>query len=91
MIKQDKSELRAHYRCMRDGILPEERAWQAREICELIVSSEAYARAQSVLLYAAIGSEMDLSPVAHDAWEKGKTVAYPRCDDREGRMTFFAV
>lgn len=91
MIKQDKSELRAHYRCMRDGILPEERAWQAREICELILSSEAYARAQSVLLYAAIGSEIDLSPVAHDAWEKGKTVAYPRCDDREGRMTFFAV
>lgn len=91
MIAKQKRALREHYRHVRDALSPEERLVQSREICMQISQTEAYAQAQSVLLYAALGSEIDLSLLAHDAWQKGKTVAYPRCFDGQGHMAFYVV
>ena len=91
MIAKQKKALREHYRQVRDALLPDERLAQSQEICTQIMQTELYAQAQSVLLYAAQGSEIDLSTLARDAWEKGKTVAYPRCLDGQGHMAFYTV
>ena len=91
MIKEQKKALRAHFRAVRASITPENRAEECREICARILQSDAYMEANSLLVYAALGDEIDLSAVSHDAWRQGKTVAYPRCLDREGRMSFFTV
>ena len=91
MSATDKHALRAYYRALRDQLTPEQRKTEEREICSQIICSDAYAMADSVLLYAARGSEIDLSLVAVDAWAAGKVVAYPRCLDRSGHMAFFAV
>ena len=91
MIAKQKKALREHYRQVRDALLPDERLAQSQEICTRIMQTELYAQAQSVLLYAAQGSEIDLSTLARDAWEKGKTVAYPRCLDGQGHMAFYTV
>ena len=72
-------------------MLQEERAAQSREICTQILQSPVYQGVSCVLLYAATEHEIDLSAVARDAWEKGKTVAYPRCLDKAGHMAFFVV
>ena len=91
MNDMTKKELRAAFKAARADMLPEDRAVQTREICAQILQSPLYADASCVLLYAATGDEIDLSTVAHDAWAKGKTVAYPRCLDRAGHMAFFVV
>ena len=91
MIKEQKKQLRAHYRAVRADIAPEARAEQCREICARILQSDAYKEADSLLLYAALGDEIDLSAVARDAWRQGKAVAYPRCLDKEGRMAFYVA
>lgn len=91
MIDQTKKQLRAHYVGVRADLTPEERKAQADAICANIMQSEAYVRANSVLLYACHGDEIDLSAVAHHAWAQGKTVAYPRCLDKQGSMAFFEV
>ncbi len=91
MIDTKKRELRARFANLRDGMTPEQRAEQNARICAQILASDAYTQSDCVLLYAARGSELDLSAVAADAWQKGKVVAYPRCLDKSGRMAFFAV
>ncbi len=70
---------------------PAQRAAQSREICAQILQSPMYQSASCVLLYAAKDEEIDLSCVAADAWEQGKTVAYPRCLDKAGHMAFYVV
>ena len=91
MTDKSKRELRARYKGLRDAMTPEQRAQESARICEQILATEAYIRADSVLLYAAQGSEIDLFPIARDAWQRGKVVAYPRCLDKAGSMAFFAV
>ena len=91
MNATDKRALRAQYRALRNQLTPAQRREETASICAQILRSRAYARADAVLLYAAQGSEIDLSAVAADAWVSGKAVAYPRCLDRSGRMAFFAV
>lgn len=83
--------LRAHFRAARADMTPEGRAAECREICARILESDAYAAADVLLLYAALGDEIDLLAIAHDAWRRGKTVAYPRCLDKDGHMAFFTV
>lgn len=48
-------------------------------ICAAILSSEEYRQADSILLYAACGGEVDLSAVAKQAKQDGKRVAWPVC------------
>ena len=48
-------------------------------ICAAILASEGYRRADSILLYAACGGEVDLSAVAQQARLDGKRVAWPFC------------
>lgn len=91
MIDTQKKTLRAQFARLRDGMDSALREQQSVQICANILRSDAYARADSVLLYAASGSELDLSAVAADAWQKGKVVAYPRCLDKAGSMAFFVV
>lgn len=91
MSEMTKKELRAAYRAARADMMPEQRAAQAEQICAHILQSSVYAEASCVLLYAATEGEIDLSAVAKDAWEQGKTVAYPRCLDKAGHMAFFIV
>ncbi len=91
MNEMTKKELRAHYRAARADMTPEQRAAQSRAICAHILQDPTYINASCVLLYAAKGDEIDLSAVARDAWELGKTVAYPRCLDKTGSMAFYVV
>ena len=91
MIDTQKRALRAQYARLRDGMESSLREQQTAQICANILCSDAYAEADCVLLYAASGSELDLSAVAADAWQKGKAVAYPRCLNKAGSMAFFVV
>lgn len=63
----------------RQRLTPEARRAADAEICARILRSEAYHRAQRLLLYAAAGCEVNLSAVAAQAARDGKQVAWPVC------------
>ncbi len=48
-------------------------------ICAAILGSEAYRRAERILVYHAAGGEVDLNAVAQQAKRDGKRVAWPVC------------
>lgn len=58
--------------------LPQRQAADAA-ICRRILATEAYRRAECLLVYAAAGGEVDLSLLAERARQEGKHVAYPVC------------
>lgn len=83
-----KREIRKRLRERRDAISAE----QAREwndaIVARIAASEAFQCADTVLLYAPTGSEIDLMPLTLLAWERGIDVAFPVCDTEACTLSF---
>ncbi|MBR6677091.1 MAG: hypothetical protein IKL24_07165, partial [Clostridia bacterium] len=85
-----KKELRLTLRAQRDGIEADKRRAFSELICKSCLSLPEYTSAKVVLLYFPTGSEADLSLLAEDALQSGKTVAYPRVEGK-GMMTFFSI
>ena len=83
-----KKEIRKKLRERRDAIPAEQaRVWNAA-IVERIAVSKAFQNADLVLLYAPIGSEIDLLPLIPLAWERGIEVAFPVCDTEACTLSF---
>lgn len=78
---EEKSLLRKKYRQIRESEI-QNREELSERICTLCASLPEFLAADTVLLYAAKGSEVDLSSLFYRAVEMGKTVGYPRCVER---------
>ncbi len=62
--------------------LPDEtRAAANAALCAHLASLPAFARAKTLLVYAAFGGEADLAALIRQAEQAGKTVAYPVCGE----------
>jgi 5-formyltetrahydrofolate cyclo-ligase len=61
---------------------PGEALAKSRRACERLAGLEEFRRADCVMLYLPIPGEVDTTPLAHAAWEAGKTLAAPKpCPD----------
>lgn len=85
----EKQILRKKYKCQRDS-LSKKTVEYSRLICESCAELDEFKSADTILLYFAKGSEVDLSSLAEIAYSMGKRVAYPRCSG-EGRMSFHKI
>lgn len=86
---EDKSTLRKKYKVIRESLF-EKAPEYSLEICKACATLEEFRGADTVLLYFAKGSEVDLSTLAAQAFDMGKCVAYPRCL-KDGEMTFHKI
>ncbi len=85
-----KADLRATLRAARRALTTEVRRETDRCISSHITDTDAYRNADCILLYAAVGGEVDLSRVAQEAYRDGKLVGYPRVEG-DGIMHFYDV
>lgn len=90
-IKRAKDIIRQESSARRDALSIEERASRSARICEFAEGLESFRHADIVLLYAPIKSEIDVMPIAVSALEKGKKVAFPRCDKETRTMKFHFI
>lgn len=90
-IKKEKSSLRCSCLQKRRAIPEELKAEFERKICEHILSSVSYKYYDTILLYAALYDEPDLTYLCKEALSDGKLVAYPRCIPGSREMTFHYV
>ena len=63
----------------RNALTDAARAAYSARICEQIYASEAFRRARTLLLYRAVGAEVNVDGVWHEAERLGKRVAFPVC------------
>ena len=91
MIKKQKDDIREEYK-ERRRLMPEEEKFRRDEaICKAAAGLVSFRYAEYVLLYAAASDEIDVSPIAEMAFERGKKVLFPRCDRKTHTMTYHTV
>lgn len=84
-----KSELRKELRKIRDDLpLKEE---YSKKITVALLSNDIFINADTVLLYYSSGSEVSTIKLFEECIKERKTVAFPRCIDKNGTMDFFIV
>ena len=88
-VRAEKSRERKRLMAIRDGISHERRTVAAQRICEVLQADPAYVGCDSLIAYAAMRSELDLSAVLTDALSDGKAVYLPRTAGRE--MEFYRI
>ena len=90
-IRARKNEIRAQYKAMRAEMPEEERRARDMRICTLFLSSITYRYAKVILMYAPLNGEIDVMPIAEQAWADGKIVAFPRCSKEDSTMEYHVV
>ena len=90
-IKKVKDEIRIEYSAKRDALTPEVRTERSKKICTTAMNLISFRHAEVILLYSPIKSEIDVIPLAMAAWEKGKAVAFPKCNKEDKTMKFHFV
>ena len=84
-IENEKRSLRKAVLALRESLPSELRAEHSRAICCRLYEHPALAAAERVMLYAAVGTEPDLTELAGLLSADGKRLYYPVCG-REGLM-----
>lgn len=90
-IKKEKDDIRKKYIEIRNSIDSEKKARRDAKICRSAISLASYRFAECVLMYAPTGSEADIMPIAEDALQKGKRVAFPRCNTENHTMKYHFI
>ena len=90
-IRNQKKIIREKNKIIRNSILSETKSVFDTKICDRIMSLVSYRFAETVLLYAPVNSEIDVSPIAEAALSAGKKVAYPRCIPDTSEMEFHYI
>ncbi len=90
-LKFAKDLIRSEFSARRNALSEDERASRSAKICNTAISLVSFKHADIVLLYAPIKSEIDVMQIATVALEKGKRVAFPRCDKETRTMKFHFI
>ena len=78
-LAEEKQRLRQAGIAAREALDPACRAAYSLALCERIRGTEAWRQAKTVLLYAAVRAEADLSPLVPWARQEGKRLLWPVC------------
>ncbi|MBQ7292113.1 MAG: 5-formyltetrahydrofolate cyclo-ligase [Clostridia bacterium] len=84
-----KKELRAICRTKRENIV--NKGEKSRKIAEKILSLPQVKNAETLFVFYPLAEEVNLLSVAEYGWLEGKRVAFPLCEDKDGRMSFRLV
>ena len=87
-MKEEKRALRRRFLDGRAAMAVSERQDCDRAIAERFLALPEYAAAETLLLYASYGCEVDTYAIARAAIRDGKSVAYPLCDAASHTMRF---
>lgn len=90
-IKREKDAIRAKCAERRDAMADSEHKEFDSKIIQTATNLVSFRHADIILLYAPIKSEIDVMPIFQLAKEKGKRVAFPKCNKEERTMQFHFV
>ena len=85
----DKSTLRKLIVAKRDKLTAKERIEKSSQIFEKLIETPEYKRAENVLVYASMGSEVITDDIILDALSEGKNVFCPKVISRKEREMKF--
>ncbi len=90
-IRQEKMQLRGHYKSLRDSIPYDEKKAMDEKILRKITQLWSYRDEDVLLTYVSTGSEVDTTALIQYALNDGKIVAVPRCIKNTRNMEFYTI
>lgn len=90
-MKKEKDAIRREFSEKRNSMDSSLRATYSEKVCSTASNLVSFRHADIILLYAPIKSEIDIMPLMNIALEKGKRVAFPRCNTENRTMKFHFV
>ena len=87
---ETRAIIRKHYKTLRNEMSAEEVQQKSVQICERIITSDWYKKAQVIMGYYPVGNEVNILPVLEHAMSVGKDVVLPRTE-KDSRMDFYKV
>ena len=90
-IAQAKRELRRDIARRVRAMSSEERARESAAVCDLVADSPEYLAARSILMYHALGDELDLGALLDEAIQSGREVLLPVVGEGEREMRVASV
>jgi 5-formyltetrahydrofolate cyclo-ligase len=82
--REVKAGLRNRYRELLRGLSEAERRSGSRAACVRLMESNVFASARTILLYSALGDEIDLSGCIESSLKSGKRICFPRFFQESG-------
>ncbi len=91
MGRLEKSVLRTQLVAVRKGFDPVKKVlWDSQITARTLDLLKRYEK-RAVLCFIGTNGEIDTKPLIEALWAEGIPVYAPRCQDRDGAMTFFAI
>jgi len=87
-IRQVKGALRAAAKARRDGLDEAYRLRAEEKMRSYFLALHCLRQASTLLAYLPKGSEPNLRPLIAACRQRGLAIAYPRCEEEKGVMTF---
>lgn len=84
-----KNELRKNIKDLRRNMPSEEVLIKSKKASEFLIKSDIFKNSDCIMLYKALGNETDTETIIREAIAKGKKVALPVTDAKNGRITPF--
>ncbi len=87
-----KDSIRKEILAMRNSLSSDEIKQKSRLITEKLLSLKMYKKAENILIYVSMGSEVQTDEIIEKALEEGKRVFCPKCTDTtNGKMEFVRI
>lgn len=83
---ETKEQIRKRILAVRNAQTGQQRMEKSRQICDLLLKSPLYQKAEQIGAYYPLGSEVSLKPLMLQAWQDGKKILLPKV---EGEDIFF--
>jgi len=89
-LKKLKKELRDQHLSKRNLMSLEEVNSKSASICQLIINSEDFKRADQLFCFYPLGKEVDILPIVLEGFEQGKIICFPKVMDKK-TIRFYKV
>lgn len=90
-IRPIKAGMRDHYKALRRGLSPQQKARMDAAIARRVTSLWQYKRQRLLLTYVSTPIEVDTTAIIRRALADGKQVAVPRCVPNTRLMEFYRI
>jgi len=83
--------VRSQAKAQRDALTPEERKLKSSFVCKRILEMEKFRQSEYLLVYNAIGSEVQMDSLIKESITMNKKVYYPKANSEDRSMEFYRV
>ncbi|MCR5485831.1 MAG: 5-formyltetrahydrofolate cyclo-ligase [Clostridiales bacterium] len=90
-LKDIKSEIRSAHKELRKNIPENEKREMDIKIADRVISLWTFREAETVLCYVSKDIEVGTKDIIVSAWNMGKRVAVPKCEDGTRNMDFYYI